>query len=48
MQNAVGASTWPVMGAIKWDRTYHAMVATPLRVRDILLGNLALVPLGSL
>ena len=43
MQNAVGASTWPVMGAIKWDRTYHAMVATPLRVRDILLGNLALV-----
>ena len=39
-QNAVGASTWPVMGAIKWDKTYHAMLATPLRVRDILLGNL--------
>jgi len=43
MQNAVGASTWPVMGAFKWDRTYHAMIATPLRTRDILLGNLALV-----
>jgi lipooligosaccharide transport system permease protein len=39
-QNAVGASTWPVMGAIKWDKTFHAMLATPLRVRDILLGNL--------
>ena len=43
MQNAVGASTWPVMGAIKWDKTYHAMIATPLRPRDILLGNLGLV-----
>lgn len=42
-QNAVGASTWPVMGAIKWDRTYHAMLATPLRVRDILLGTLAYI-----
>ncbi|MBA2638958.1 MAG: ABC transporter, partial [Nocardioidaceae bacterium] len=36
MQNAVGASTWPVMGSIKWDKTYFAMIATPLRVRDIL------------
>ncbi len=43
MQNAVGASTWPVMGAIKWDKTYHAMIATPLRTRDILLGNLGLI-----
>jgi lipooligosaccharide transport system permease protein len=42
-QNAVGASTWPVMSAIKWDRTYHAMLATPLRVRDILLGTLAYI-----
>ncbi len=42
-QNAVSASTWPVMGAIKWDRTYHAMLATPLRVRDILLGQLTYI-----
>jgi len=42
-QNAVGASTWPVMGAIKWDKTYHAMLATPLRVRDILFGTLAYI-----
>ena len=39
-QNAVGASTWPVLGALKWDKIYYAMLATPLRVRDILLGNL--------
>ena len=31
MQTATGESTWPVMGAIKWHRTYYAMVATPLR-----------------
>jgi len=42
-QNAVGASTWPVMGGIKWDKTYHAMLATPLRVRDILLGTLVYI-----
>ena len=22
---------WPVLSAIKWDRQYHAMLATPLR-----------------
>ncbi|MDQ3591940.1 MAG: ABC transporter permease [Actinomycetota bacterium] len=43
MQTAVGASTWPVLGAIKWDKTYFAMIASPLRPRDVLLGNLAFV-----
>ncbi len=43
MQTAVGASTWPVMGAIKWDKTYFAMIASPLRTRDVLLGNLGFV-----
>ena len=42
-QNAFGASAWPVMSAIKWDKTYHAMLATPLRVRDILLGTLGFI-----
>src|SRR3954454_3714478 len=40
MQVAVQESTYPVMGAIKWIRTYHAMLATPLRVIDVLLGHL--------
>jgi lipooligosaccharide transport system permease protein len=30
-----------VFAAIKWDRQYHAMLATPLRVTDIVLGHQA-------
>ena len=30
MQTATGETTWPVMGNIKWNGTYYAMVATPL------------------
>jgi lipooligosaccharide transport system permease protein len=41
MQTAMGEATWPVMGAIKWDRTYLGMLATPLTVSDVLLGHLA-------
>jgi lipooligosaccharide transport system permease protein len=41
MQTAANESTWPVMGAVKWFRSYHAMLATPLRVVDVLFGHLA-------
>jgi lipooligosaccharide transport system permease protein len=41
IQTAAVESTWPVLGSIKWDRTYHAMLATPLGVGDVLLGHLA-------
>jgi lipooligosaccharide transport system permease protein len=41
MQTAAQESTYPVMGAIKWIRTYHAMLATPLRIVDVLVGHLA-------
>lgn len=37
---AASESMFPVMGAIKWQKTYHAMLATPLRVGDILAGHL--------
>ena len=51
MQTGVGESTYPVMGAIKWIKTYHAMLATPLGVLDVLVGHLlyiaARVLLGS-
>lgn len=40
MQTSMGEATWPVMGAIKWDRTYLGMLATPLTVSDVLLGHL--------
>ncbi|HWG55262.1 MAG TPA: ABC transporter permease [Gaiellaceae bacterium] len=39
MQTAATESTFPVMAAMRWNRTYHAMLATPLAVRDILLGH---------
>ena len=40
MQTAVAESTWTVLGAIKWVRTYFGMLATPLRVSDVLVGHL--------
>jgi lipooligosaccharide transport system permease protein len=41
MQISVFEASWPVLSAIKWDRQYHAMLATPLRVRDVMLGHQA-------
>jgi lipooligosaccharide transport system permease protein len=41
MQLASFEASWPVMSAIKWDRQYHAMLAAPLRVRDLLIGHQA-------
>jgi lipooligosaccharide transport system permease protein len=43
MQAAAFESTYPVMGAIKWNRQYHAMLASPLRVVDVLSGHLLFV-----
>jgi lipooligosaccharide transport system permease protein len=40
MQVAIGEVMWPVMGAIKWDRTYYGMIASPLRVADVVIGHL--------
>jgi lipooligosaccharide transport system permease protein len=39
MQIASFESTYPVMAAIRWTRVYHAMLATPLRIRDIVLAH---------
>ena len=41
MQVGSNESMYPVMGAIKWLRTYFAMLATPLTVLDVLLGHMA-------
>jgi lipooligosaccharide transport system permease protein len=41
MQIGSNDAMYPVMGAIKWIRTYFAMLATPLRVDDVLVGHLA-------
>ncbi|HZQ89847.1 MAG TPA: ABC transporter permease [Gaiellaceae bacterium] len=39
MNIAAFESTWPVMAAMKWTRVYHAMLAAPLRVRDVVVGH---------
>ena len=41
MQMATFEASFPVLAAIKWHRQYHAMLATPLRVRDVILGHQA-------
>lgn len=43
MQTAVGESTWPVGNAVRWTRSYVAMVATPLSTGEIMLGHLFFV-----
>jgi lipooligosaccharide transport system permease protein len=43
MMTAVIESTYPVLGAVKWRRQYHAMLAAPLGVADVVLGHLAFV-----
>ena len=40
MQIGANEAMYPIMGAIKWMRTYFAMLATPLRVVDVLRGHL--------
>ncbi|HEY7947668.1 MAG TPA: ABC transporter permease [Acidimicrobiales bacterium] len=45
MQIGGNEAMYPVMGAIKWMRTYFAMLATPLGVVDVLLGHLAWIAL---
>ncbi len=41
MQTAAGASSYPVMAGMKWRKTYHATLATPIGVRDLVLGHIA-------
>lgn len=43
MQIATSESTFPIMGAIKWQRHYEAMLASPLRVGDVLAGHLGYI-----
>ena len=43
MQVGTGETSFSVMGGIKWDRMYHAMLATPLGPRDVVAGQLTFV-----
>jgi lipooligosaccharide transport system permease protein len=44
---AASEATFPVMGAIKWTKTYFAMLATPLRVADVLAGHLTWIAIRA-
>ncbi|HIZ36993.1 MAG TPA: ABC transporter permease [Candidatus Ruania gallistercoris] len=48
MMTAVAETTYSVFGAIKWQRTYHAMLASPLQVVDLVRGHLAYLALRLL
>lgn len=43
METVFDELTYPVLGMIKWHRTYHGMLATPLRVRDVVNAQLGYV-----
>ena len=43
MTLAVSESTYPVMGSIKWHKTFFAQLATPLAVRDLVNAYVAFV-----
>ncbi len=40
METGIGESTYPVLGSVKWRRTYYAAVSTPLRPSDLFHGHL--------
>lgn len=48
MQTSVGEASYPVLGAIKWQRNYHAMLATPIRTEHVVLGHLAFIMLRAI
>jgi lipooligosaccharide transport system permease protein len=41
MQTAASVTTFPVKAGLKWLRTYHAVVTTPVRVAELVAGLLA-------
>lgn len=43
MQTGAGDAAWPVMAGIKWRGTFNAILATPITVRDLVVGHLGWV-----
>jgi lipooligosaccharide transport system permease protein len=41
MQTAAFESTFPILASIRWIKTYHAMLASPIGVTDVVIGQLA-------
>ena len=43
MQTAIGESTYPVLSSMKWQRTFHASISSPLSSFDVFVGRLLFV-----
>ncbi|WP_116115749.1 ABC transporter permease [Austwickia chelonae] len=43
MQLAVGEVLWPVLGLLKWNKTFFGKISTPLQPIDVLLAHLAFI-----
>lgn len=43
MQTAVGETTYPVMGMLKWQKVYWSMLATPLRASQVVTAHLIFI-----
>ncbi len=43
MQTGAGDAAYPVMAGIKWTKTYHAVLATPVGTTDLVAGHLGWV-----
>jgi lipooligosaccharide transport system permease protein len=48
MQVGANDGLWPVMAAIRWQRTYYAQTATPLEPKDAADGHLLFIAFRSL
>jgi len=48
VQSAAVESTWPIMSAFKWQRTYFAIIATPVTIGQLLAGQLLWIALRLL
>jgi lipooligosaccharide transport system permease protein len=48
MQTAAGESTFPVMAGIVWVKSFHGMLATPIRTADVVIGKLTYIGLRLL
>ena len=48
METGLSESTYPVMGSVKWRKTFYAAAATPLRPGDIFRGHLMFTTLRLL
>ncbi len=43
MQTATFESSYPVMGGLKWHKTFEGILSTPVQVRDLVTGHLLFI-----